>query len=95
MSPLAKTIRAFHHMSYQERLLWIIGVSAVLYFLFSTFRDGWRSWTNKRTRKRLEDASRKEWEDHGRGHIAGRYRLKDTWLKKIGYPRRGGKSDQN
>jgi hypothetical protein len=35
MSPLAKAIRAFHHMSYQECLLWILGVSAVLYFLFS------------------------------------------------------------
>jgi hypothetical protein len=30
MSPLSKAIRAFHHMSDEERLLWILGVSAVL-----------------------------------------------------------------
>ena len=82
-------------MSYEERLLWILGVGAVLYFVVSTFGDWWRSWRKKQARKKLEEAARREREGPRRGHVAGRYKPWDPWLKKIGYPRRGTKSNQD
>lgn len=88
-------------MSTGERLLWSVTVGVILFWLLIIFR-GWRRWSNNRTRKRLEDAAReaaredtarRESEGHGVGHVAARYRRRDRWLEKIGYYRKGRKSN--
>jgi len=92
---LQKAIDAFHRMSEQERLLWMLCAAAAFLLVLSTLKGWWRRWKNHRARKRFEDAARRKWEGHRIGHVAGRYKRRDTWLKKIGYPRKGWKSDQD
>jgi hypothetical protein len=81
-------------MGDEERLLWGLGVAAALFWVLSTFKGWWRRWRNNRARKRFEDAARRKWEGHHLGHVAARYRRRDAWLKKIGYPVKGGKPNQ-
>lgn len=88
---LHRALRAYQRMSDEERLLWILGVGAVLYWLFSTVRRWSRRWRSYRTRKRFEEAARRKWEGHRTGHVGARYKRWDDWLKKIGYPTRGRK----
>ena len=82
-------------MSDEERLLWALGIGAVLFWLISSFKRWWRRWRNNRARRKFEGAARTRSEGNRMGHVAARYKRWDTWLEKIGYPRRGGKSNQD
>jgi len=88
MTLVDKALRSWRHMDDQQRLLAVLLTGVALYLVLTTVKGWLRRWRNWRTRRRFEATQRKKWEGHKPGQIGARYRLKDKWLEKIGYPKR-------